>query len=151
MPIAQYGSGMELTRRTLFRNARKLLSFPRRSRAFQPAQSGTQELVSGARDRVARRIQSQKAEFRDAQGRDRYRELGDILSANLYALEKGMTRAQLSDIFDPEGKTVEITLDARLTPQQNMAGYYKRYARAKKRGRKAFRADKAGRGRTGLP
>jgi predicted ribosome quality control (RQC) complex YloA/Tae2 family protein len=89
------------------------------------------KLITNARDRVSRRIAAQQEELKSAQERDRLRQLGDILSANLYTLERGMETARLMDFFDQEGKEIEIKMDVRLTPQQNAALYYKRYARAK--------------------
>ena len=83
------------------------------------------------RDRTARRVGQQELELAATKDRERKRELGDILTSNLYALEKGMRTARLTDYYDPEGREVDIPLDPLLTPQQNAAKYYKEYNKAK--------------------
>ena len=93
-----------------------------------------QDLVRGvtnARDRTARKLGLQEQELEATKNRDRLRELGDILTANLHQMERGMTCLRTADFYDPEGKDVEIRLDPLLTPQQNAAKYYKDYNRAK--------------------
>lgn len=87
--------------------------------------------VRNAHARAVRKLATQKAEVLDAQKRERLRELGDIITANLYRLERGDEKLAAQDFFDPDGKTVEIALDARLTPQQNAAKFYKNYNRMK--------------------
>ena len=87
--------------------------------------------VTNARDRTARKIGFQEQELEATRNRDRLRELGDILTANLHLLERGMACLRTADFYDPEGKEVEIKLDPLLTPQQNAAKYYKDYNKAK--------------------
>ncbi len=87
--------------------------------------------VTSARDRTARKIANQEKELLATLDRDRLRELGDILTSNMYALERGMKVFRTVDFYDPEGKEVDIKLDPLLTPQQNAAKYYKEYNKAK--------------------
>ena len=87
--------------------------------------------VQNARDRLVRKMGLQKQELAEAGKRETLRHLGDIITANLYRLKKGQSSALLEDFYDPEGKTVEVTLSPLLTPQQNAARYYKNYNRAK--------------------
>ena len=87
--------------------------------------------VTTARDRTARKIAHQEQELAATQDRERLRELGDILTSNLYQMERGMARLRTVDFYDPEGKEVDIQLDPLLTPQQNAAKYYKEYNKAK--------------------
>ena len=87
--------------------------------------------MTNARDRVARKLGRQEKELEATFDRDRMRELGDIITSNLHAMEKGMTVLKTMDFYDPECKEVEIKLDPLLTPQQNAAKYYKEYNKAK--------------------
>ena len=87
--------------------------------------------VTTARDRTARKIAHQEQELSATQDRERLRELGDILTSNLYQMERGMARLHTVDFYDPEGKEIDIKLDPLLTPQQNAAKYYKEYNKAK--------------------
>ena len=87
--------------------------------------------VTNARDRVRRKIALQEQELLATLDRDRLRELGDIITSNFYAMERGMTVLHTMDFYDPEGKEIDIKLDPLLTPQQNAAKYYKDYNKAK--------------------
>ena len=57
---------------------------------------------------------------------------GELLTANLYALSRGMTSCELVNYYDEEGRTVKIALDAQLTPSQNAQAYFKRYQKQKR-------------------
>ncbi len=67
----------------------------------------------------------------ESQKADRYREIGDILLADLHAVEKGARSIVLTDFFDPDTSQVEIRLDEKLTPQQNAERYFKRYRKTR--------------------
>lgn len=87
--------------------------------------------LTNARDRTGRKIQIQSKELAATEKRDRDRERGDLITANLYQMHKGMQALQTTNFYDPEGKEITISLDPLLTPQQNAARYYKRYNKAK--------------------
>ncbi len=57
--------------------------------------------------------------------------MGEAINANLYQLKKGMTEAELPDWNDPEGGTLTVPLDIRLTPSQNAQKYFKKYQKAR--------------------
>ena len=87
--------------------------------------------VTNARDRAARKIGLQEQELDATQDRERLRQFGDIITSNLHAMEKGMSRLTAADFYDPECPQIHIPLDPLLTPQQNAAKYYKEYNKAK--------------------
>ena len=132
LPILQYGPSTELRR---YESFSKLLDdfYASRATAEKVGQRGAdlQKAVSRVRDRVARRVAQQELEREATKDRERKRELGDILTSNLYALSKGMGTVRLTDYYNPEGREVDIPLDPLLTPQQNAAKYYKEYNKAK--------------------
>ena len=87
--------------------------------------------VKNARDRIARKILLQNEELKKTFDRERLREFGDIISANMHAMKKGQSVLRAFDFYDPEGKECEIPLDVAKSPQQNAAKYYKDYTKAK--------------------
>ena len=87
--------------------------------------------VTNARDRAARKIGLQEQELAATRDRERLRQFGDIITSNLHAMEKGMSRLTAADFYDPEYPQIHIPLDPLLTPQQNAAKYYKEYNKAK--------------------
>lgn len=83
------------------------------------------KLLMNAYERVSRKLELQKKELAECGEREVFRVCGDLLNANIYRLEKGMTKVTLEDFYTGEAR--EITLDARLTPAQNAQKYYTEY------------------------
>ena len=81
--------------------------------------------------RLTRKMAVQQKELEATYDRERLRQLGDILTANLHRISKGQTAVSCEDFYDEDMKTVEIPLSPTLSPQQNAAKYYKDYARMK--------------------
>ena len=88
-------------------------------------------LLSTNSDRLSRKINNQRAELAQCAERDQLRVNGDLLSASLYQLEKGMPFAELVNFYDEAQPVVKIKLDPALTPAQNAQKYYKEYRKAR--------------------
>lgn len=56
---------------------------------------------------------------------------GELLMANIYAFEKGMTDVTVTNYYSEDGETVTIPLNPRKTPVENAQQYYTRYNKAK--------------------
>jgi predicted ribosome quality control (RQC) complex YloA/Tae2 family protein len=87
-------------------------------------------LLASTSDRIARKLASQREELIACKDRDRLRERGDIISANLYAIQKGDNSATLQNFYDEAGGEVTIELDPMLTPAQNAQRCYGLYRKA---------------------
>ena len=87
--------------------------------------------LKGQIDRCARKLALQEEELASAEKMDEYRRMGEAIHANLYQLKKGMTEAVLPDWNDPEGGTITVPLDNKLTPAQNAQRYFKKYQKAR--------------------
>ncbi len=83
------------------------------------------KLLMNSYERVSRKLELQKKELAECSEREVFRVCGDLINANIYQLEKGMTKCTLEDFYSGESR--EITLDARLTPAQNAQKYYTEY------------------------
>lgn len=83
------------------------------------------KLLMNAYERVSRKLELQKKELSDCSEREVFRVCGDMINANIYRLEKGMTKCVLEDFYTGEPR--EIALDSRLTPAQNAQKYYNEY------------------------
>lgn len=57
---------------------------------------------------------------------------GDLITANIYMIEKGMEAVELMDYTDPEMKTVKVHLKVNETPSQNAQRFYKKYNKGKR-------------------
>lgn len=131
-PILQYGPGTESIPYDTFST---LLDhfYQARETAEQVKQKGQDFIKSltQARDRLARKMAMQEKELAETKNRDHYRLCGDLITANLYRMEKGARVLRTENYYHPEGKEIDIPLDPMKTPQQNAARYYKLYTKAK--------------------
>ena len=81
--------------------------------------------------RIQRKLVVQEKELTATYDRERLRQFGDIVTANLHRIQKGQTILQAEDFYDENMAMVDIPLSVTLSPQQNAAKYYKDYARMK--------------------
>lgn len=88
------------------------------------------KLLLNTTDRIARRTEAQRQELKLSENREEYKLKGDLISANMYRIEKGMNSVTVENFYDPECKEITIPLDVRLTPAQNMQKYYAEYRKA---------------------
>ena len=132
LPVTQYESGMVLSQTESF-SALLALFFEKKGRAERMARRSADlhRTVTNARDRLARKLAAQRKELAATQDREQYKRLGELITANLYRLEKGMNKAAVVDYYAADCPSVEVTLDVRLTPQQNAQRYFKLYNKAK--------------------
>ena len=131
-PIAQYGTYLETE---IFESFSKLLDgyYTDRDHADRMRQK-TQTIhkaMVNLRDRTARKLEIQRKELAATLDRERLRQLGDIVTANLHAIRRGQVRLTAVDFYDPEMKEIDIPLSPQISPQQNAAKFYKDYNRAK--------------------
>jgi predicted ribosome quality control (RQC) complex YloA/Tae2 family protein len=76
-------------------------------------------------ERVLRKIDLRHTELSACAGRDIFRKYGDIISANIYAMQKGMDKLTAADF--ETGEEITIPLDVRKSPSQNAQKYYAEY------------------------
>ena len=81
--------------------------------------------------RLHRKLAVQEKELAATYDRERLRQLGDIVTANLHKITKGQTTLQAEDFYDENMPLIHIPLSVTLSPQQNAAKYYKDYTRMK--------------------
>lgn len=132
LPVTQYEGLLSVTRMDSF-SALLAAFFEKKGQAERMARRAADlhKTVVNARDRLARKLAAQQKELDATQNRAQYKRMGELITANLYQLTKGMNKAQVVDYYDETCPTVEIALDVRLTPQQNAQRYFKLYAKAK--------------------
>ena len=130
--IAQYGSYGESVPQESFSTLLDTF-YSRREQAERVKQRG-QELVkaaTNARDRVRRKIALREKEYAQTQDRETLRVRGELITANLYRMERGQRVLEAQNYYEESCPTVEIPLDVRLSPQENAAKYFKQYNKAK--------------------
>lgn len=131
LPLHQYGTLM-VTK--IMPSASALLDefYASRDRVARLKQRANDlfHLLLHTTERIQRRIASQSEELEACSEKDNEKRKADLISANLYRLQKGDTQAVLEDFYDPNCPKVTISLDSRLTPPQNAQKYYQAYKKA---------------------
>ena len=131
-PIHQYGTAMEAETYDSFSH---LLDdfFEKKEQAERAKQKGQDLLKTAATSasRIRRKLAAQEKELLDCRDRDKWRIYGELITANLYRMERGMSRLTTQNYYDPDCADVDIPLDVRLSPQENAAKYFKKYTKAK--------------------
>jgi len=102
-----------------------------RSDALRQKGQGLRKTVQNLVTRIRRKLAIQEKELAQTYDRERLRQLGDIVTANLHRIQKGQTVLEAEDFYDEEMKVIQIPISNILSPQQNAAKFYKDYARMK--------------------
>ena len=102
-----------------------------RKDAMRQKSQAVRKTVSNLCQRLTRKIAIQEKELASTYDRERLRQLGDILMANIHAIQKGQKVARCVDFYDENMAEIDIPLSVELSAQQNAAKYYKDYTRMK--------------------
>lgn len=132
-PIRQYSAYM--TARTMPSFSALLDAFytetEQRERMLQKSQS-LRRTVTNLLERTRRKLAAQRKEREASLDRETLRRRGDIVTANLHAMTRGMTVLRAEDFYQEDMPEIEIPLRPELSPQQNAARFYKEYNKAKR-------------------
>ena len=128
-PIRQYGDCLQAD--TFAQLLDSFYTLRDRRDAMKQKSQTVRKTVSNLCQRLRRKMEVQKKELTATYDRERLRQLGDILTANLHRITKGQTMVEVEDFYDEDMKTIQIPLSPLLSPQQNAAKFYKDYTRMK--------------------
>ena len=131
MPILQY-SGEVVTRQ--YESYSKLLDvfYSEKDRLARMKQKSGDlfKVVSNAIDRIERKLINQQNDLEKCKGKEKLREYGDIIYANLSSIQKGMPSVRLINFYNENASEIAINLDTKLTPAENAQKYYNEYRKA---------------------
>ena len=102
-----------------------------RKDAMRQKSQAVRKTVQNLSTRLTRKLAIQEKELEATYDRERLRQLGDIVTANIHKIVKGQTMVQCEDFYDEEMKVIDIPISPILSPQQNAAKFYKDYTRMK--------------------
>lgn len=134
--LTHYGSSFQLKR---IESAGKLLDtfYDGRDRETRVKQfaSDLLKILGNAQSRISKKLDIQRSELAECEKGEKYKKLGDIITANIYLLKRGMKSVELTDyetqLDDGSFATCTIELDERLSPAANAQRFYKRYNKSK--------------------
>lgn len=125
MPLLQYG---KLETKT-YESLNVLLDeyYAKKDKAERLKQKGKDlhKLVQTLTERTQRKQVARQEELLESQDSEKYKIYGELLTANLWQLEKGMKNVKVLNYYTNE--EITIPLDNRLNGNQNAQKYYKEY------------------------
>ena len=99
--------------------------------AMRQKSQAVRKTVQNLCTRLKRKLAIQEKELEATYDRERLRQLGDIVTANIHKIVKGQTAVECEDFYDEKMPIISVPISPILSPQQNAAKFYKDYTRMK--------------------
>ena len=128
-PIREYGECEEAESFTALLDS--FYTLRDRSDAMRQKSQTVRKTVSNLCQRIRRKMAIQEKELAATLDRERLRQLGDIVTANIHSIKKGQKVLEAEDFYDENMPVIQIPLSEVLSPQENAAKFYKDYTRMK--------------------
>ncbi len=82
-------------------------------------------------DRCNKKLALQFDKLREVADRDKLKLFGELITANIYCMEKNVKKVSLLNYYSENSEYLDIPLDENLSPQENAQRYFKQYSKAK--------------------
>ena len=89
-------------------------------------------VLNSALKKCEKRLSEESQKLLECDGAENIRLKGELLTANLYKIERGADKFEAVNYYDENGGTVTIALDKSLSPADNAQKFFKRYAKLKR-------------------
>ena len=125
-PLTQYGAGYTLTEYPGFSELLEgYYSGKDRAERLRQKSRDLLKAVKNMHERALRKQAARREELAESEESGRLRVYGELLQANLWAIQKGMQSVTVTNYYD--GRELTIPLDLRLSPSANAQKYFKEY------------------------
>ncbi len=101
-------------------------------KSFEDRKRKLENTLRAFKKKQTKKLQETLERLKDAEKADEYRIQGELLTANLYRVEKGMTNVELENWYSESGEKLRIVLDGTLSPAQNAQRLFKTYNKHKR-------------------
>lgn len=100
--------------------------------SLQNEKQSLRTLIQNQIKKTKKKASLQKESANNAEKREKYKLYGELLTANMYQLRKGMDEIIVENFYDPAHNSIKIPLDPWLSPSENVQTYFRKYVKAKK-------------------
>ena len=100
--------------------------------------SDLQKIIVNNINRCIKKSKILNNTLKQCKDKEKYRLFGELLTANIYALKKGMKEIEVDNYYSENYDKVKIYLDENKTPSENIQSYYKKYNKLKKSEESAY-------------
>ena len=98
---------------------------------MQSRSSSIVKVITNNLSRAQKKLNILQKELKEAEKRDYYRICGDLITANIYKIQKGDKSVKVINYYSENAEEIEIPLDETKSPSQNANKYYLKYKKAK--------------------
>ena len=128
LPITQYGNSVFCEKANSFSSLLDGFYLERDNKArIKTAAQDILKLLNNLKNRTERKMQYRIQDLEKCKNREEYRIFGELLKANIYAIEKGADSARVQNYYSENLELVDIPLDPALSVSANAAKYFKEY------------------------
>lgn len=99
---------------------------------FRTKSANLRHQLESLQKKDAKKLQNLHKDYKRSLGNEKSKLYGDLITANIWQLEKGMTEAELPDYTKPEVPLIKVPLKINETPSQNAQRFYKKYNKDKR-------------------
>lgn len=90
-----------------------------------------ERFIISEKEKNEKKIEKLKTTLIEAKNADQFQLHGELLTANLFAIKKGMTEVEVMNYYDENGGMIIIPLDPRKSPSENAQRFFTKYQKAK--------------------
>ena len=128
--IKQYGNTKEIKKYESFSELLDFFCFEKdRDMRIKRRAGDMLKLLNNAKERISKKVNLQRVQLEKCADKEALRINAELISSNLYKLEKGAAYYDLENYYDGN-KIIRIPANPALTPVQNSQKYYKDYKKA---------------------
>lgn len=128
--IKQYGNTLEIKKYESFSELLDFFCFEKdRDMRIKRRAGDMLKLLNNAKERISKKVNLQRIQLEKCADKEALRINAELISSNLYKLEKGAAYYDLENYYDGS-KIIRIPANPALTPVQNSQKYYKDYKKA---------------------
>lgn len=101
-------------------------------KSFESKKRKLENAARALKKKQTKKLQDTLERLKDAEKAEEYRVKGELLTANLYRVEKGARGVELENWYEDGAPKVKIELDATLSPAKNAQRFFKTYNKYKR-------------------
>ncbi|GHV14365.1 hypothetical protein FACS1894219_10360 [Clostridia bacterium] len=84
------------------------------------------KILANTESRLTKKLRQAEIDLAECAEKDRQREFGELITANIYRLKDGADEYSVEDFYH-DSETITISADKRLSPAKNAQRFFKRY------------------------
>jgi predicted ribosome quality control (RQC) complex YloA/Tae2 family protein len=102
------------------------------AKGFADKKRKLESAARGLKKKQTKKLQDTLERLKEAEKAEENRIKGELLTANLYRIERGASGVELENWYSESGEKIKISLDSALSPTKNAQRYFKVYNKQKR-------------------